>query len=411
MSLRNEEQQLTSEQKKIADQFGLLINAKDADHSLFTFIELLALIPDHVSPLRLLAERNDPLVQHFIDVATARAEADAIAAGVKDRKTFRDDGHRSQFSTNAPDYYPAYFIKLLKPIYENAVYGYAMGGQVADVNKMLAQYKKWFHRDLSVEKREALEKIYKFAFEGYFNGKHYAEVEPLWMQRKGENWLQENAESLFIVARCLAELGKFDLVSELICNWSFFKNNETSLGIIAAVNEGYRVGSHKFELQRVVATQIIMQAVDKTCPLRNKHPRKAKIFELIMKENDKELKKSLLIDCIYKGTVLGAELWYKLDGLFEQTPSLKRGVLEQIFKELIELKVDVATLPGCSEYKISWTGYPSYPSKTHLVGLWPHSDPKKEAPKVDMFADENVDDDSLQEARRTAFIRQAFIRQ
>lgn len=413
MSFRNNDQPLTSEQNKIKDKFSLSINSDDSDRSLITFIEQLSLIPDHASPIRQLAEKNDPMVQYFIKVASTRAERDADAAAVKARELFRNKGNRSQFSTNAPDYYPDYFMKLIKPIYENAVYGYALAGNEAVVNPMLIKYEKWLHHDLSKEKRLALEKIYKFAFEGYFNGKHYAEVAHLWKKRKGvcEKVKQVDVEILIIVAQSLAQVGEFDLVAELICKWSIFENNEmSSLGVIAAIGEGYKAGGHKFELQRLVATQLIANEVNETCPLRDKHPRKEKIFELIMNESDAEIRKSLLIDCLYKGTVLGDELWYKPDSIFEATPSIKRGVLEKVFKELIKMGVDVTKLPGCEGYAVNrWSGMPYYPSKTNLVGLWPHSAPLAERSKVGMFTEENVDDfssgESHDEAVTTAYVR------
>ena len=85
---------------------------------------------------------------------------------------------------------------------------------------------------------------------------------------------------------------------------------------------------------------------------------------------DLDLKISLLVDCLYKNTVVGSELWHQYPD--QSTPTLKRGVPNQFLAKLHKLGVDIKKLPGCDSFSVNMLGFiTACPRKEELNGKMP----------------------------------------
>jgi hypothetical protein len=159
------------------------------------------------------------------------------------------------------------------------------------------------------------------------------------------------------------------------------------------------------------------QVIDKLFSLLDENnisveKRPATLFELInsLGLSQLELKISLLVDCLYKSTRLGVVCWTKVTSDSE-TPTLKRGVLNQIAVALIKLHVDFAKLPGCGTYTpaLFKLSRPTYPSKTHLEGsVPPVSIPMldvevKSSPAPDSDTESELDNDEALDPQTSFF--------
>lgn len=362
MANSRKEAGLTTEQQTLIDQFGQIIASKDAEKKLIDIIEKLEDIPAKASPLRLVAYNQDhALIEYFIKIATQRAILDAESRAAADRNKFLETGHYTPPTSSEKDYFPRRFIQLMRCIYYGAINGYAAARNVAKVDAMLEQFEKWLKDDSSKAAQTKFATLFFHALEGYEKGGHFDELESLWARREMKRY-SVIIGTIILITRYFAKNSKFDEVSQMI---GFFPKNEA---VKDAAIEGYKLSGNDFEILKINKLKEIMNEVDKVIPDYYQSKRKEKIFELIDAIPDQALKKSLLIDCIYRGTQLGYEMWFKRS----VTSTLKRGVLNKIVKKLVEMGVNIATLPGCEIYNSSWLST-SYPSKTHLVGMWPHS--------------------------------------
>lgn len=97
--------------------------------------------------------------------------------------------------------------------------------------------------------------------------------------------------------------------------------------------------------------------------------RQTHLFQKIerLSVNDTDLTINLLVDCLYKNTLLGNELWHKYPD--QSTPTLKRGTLNQVLTTLHKLGVDIKRLPGCGSFSVNVFGFiTACPSKVELEG-------------------------------------------
>ena len=138
---------------------------------------------------------------------------------------------------------------------------------------------------------------------------------------------------------------------------------------------GYKLGGFLLESRKIWALDALFICT------KYDSERPTKIFEQIKNYgvDDIDLKINLLVDCLYKNTLLGAVFWGDryTSSIFDNsyskdsTPTLKRGVLNQVLSELVKLGVDIAKLPGCSAYSPGL--FAKYPSKVDLEGKMPPS--------------------------------------
>lgn len=140
-------------------------------------------------------------------------------------------------------------------------------------------------------------------------------------------------------------------------------------------SKGYKLGGFVLESKKI---QALHHVFPELYPNEYDPNRPAKLFELIksISLEDIDVKISLLVDCLYKETLLGDIFWrdYYTHSDFSgssknPTPTLKRGVLNQVLSELVKMHVDIAKLPGCGTYSAGL--FTKYPSKKDLLNKFP----------------------------------------
>lgn len=135
-----------------------------------------------------------------------------------------------------------------------------------------------------------------------------------------------------------------------------------------AAMEGYE-NKKTLEKQKIAFLLAFLEETKLSYPYLSDQGRKEKLFACIKSVEDDELKRSLLIDCLYQRTPLGFQFWYQRE---EWKPSLQRGTLNLVVKELEHLMVDIKALPGCYDYSPGL--FKAYPKGRILRELWPFSD-------------------------------------
>jgi hypothetical protein len=390
------EVKLTEEQQTILKNFEDIIAHPD-QAKLVEIIYLLDCIPKEFSPIKALALKDDfKTIELFISAAKEKIKIQAaktLAKKMSEKLTafnegidqFMKDGTISKFDAininEAVTTSIRITFELLEPIYYDAILSYASRGMVSRVDALLSS-------------RETLGNGYGYelpAYIGYEQGGFSKEMEALWDRGFGVNVDRKTgvpADKIKIVSifiKNLAQQGRVADVAKTLMKFQLIKNSVKEYA--DAVSEGYKLCGLHLESKKIITiynffTQVkkrYQEDFEKYDVTGDYIPQG--LISLINKLGleDLDVKISLLVDCLYKKTFLGAEFWatqrerhFFWEYYEDVEPTLKVGALNKVIEQLKTLGVDIAKLPGfAASYSPGF--FTTYPSKQELENLLPPS--------------------------------------